>query len=73
MPGTRSLGGTTATLKERYAIPPETIRALPTGRAVVITKVPHVRAELTHIDPPATGASRAPTHDAQARTHDATR
>lgn len=52
LPGTRSAGGATATLKERYAIPPETIRALPTGQAVVISKVPEASAELTRIEPP---------------------
>lgn len=66
LPGTRSARGTTATLKERYAIPPETIRALPTGQAVVISKVPQASAELTRIEPP--GPAAQPTRESQS-TH----
>jgi len=46
-------GGASARLATGYAIEPETIRALPTGHAVVIAKVPHASAQLTRIDPPA--------------------
>jgi conjugal transfer pilus assembly protein TraD len=60
LPGTRVRGGTSARLTTGYAIEPETIRSLPTGRAVVITKVPQASSRLTRVAPPARSAAQPP-------------
>jgi conjugal transfer pilus assembly protein TraD len=43
---------------ERFKIDPNEIKSLPTGQAVVITKIPEARARITKIAPPARRAPR---------------
>jgi hypothetical protein len=43
---------------ERFIIDPNEIKTLPTGKAVVITKIPEARARVTRITPPRRSAGR---------------
>jgi hypothetical protein len=60
IPGAPIRGGSTARLRTGYAVEPETIRTLPTGYAVVVSKVPQARTQLTRIAPPARGPAQPP-------------
>jgi hypothetical protein len=60
IPGTPIRGASTARLGTGYAVEPETIRTLPTGYAVVVSKVPRARTQLTRIMPPARGSAQPP-------------
>jgi hypothetical protein len=60
LPGTRVGAGSTARLGSGYAVEPETIRTLPTGYAVVVSKVPEARTQLTRITPPARRSAQPP-------------
>jgi conjugal transfer pilus assembly protein TraD len=56
--GARRSGRSTARQVERYLVHPNVIKSLPTGRAVVITKVPEARVEIVTVTPP----ERVPVH-----------
>lgn len=59
--GTRATGRSTARQVERFVIHPNVIKSLPTGHAVVITKVPETRAQLARITPPPSPQNGAAT------------
>ena len=50
--GTRAAGRSTARQVERFLIHPNVIKSLPTGRAVVITKVPETQVRIVDVAPP---------------------
>ncbi len=51
--GARRSDRSTARQVERYLVHPNVIKSLPTGRAVVITKVPEARVQIVTVTPPA--------------------
>jgi hypothetical protein len=71
--GDRETGRSTAREVERFLIHPNVIKSLPTGQAVVITKVPETRVKVVSVSrpmasPPAAGPrGRAPTAHASGR------
>ncbi|MBV9167837.1 MAG: type IV secretion system DNA-binding domain-containing protein [Solirubrobacterales bacterium] len=60
--GARISGRSTARQVERYIVHPNVIKSLPTGRAVVITKIPQTRVRIVDIDPPAAPGDPTPGH-----------
>jgi hypothetical protein len=57
--GDRETGRSVAREVERFLVHPNVIKSLPTGRAVVITKVPDSRVQIVDVTPPAIHAARA--------------
>ncbi len=55
--GASSSGRSTARQVERYLVHPNVIKSLPTGRAVVITKVPEAQVRIVDVTPPARQAA----------------
>lgn len=51
LPG-RDTGRGTRRLVERYRVDPDTIKTLPTGQAVVITKLPRASVQKVRVRPP---------------------
>jgi hypothetical protein len=69
--GARMGGRSTARQVERYIVHPNVIKSLPTGRAVVITKVPDTRVQIVDIAAPSGPAwprDPAPTPSARQRS-----
>ncbi|MGN6169751.1 MAG: type IV secretory system conjugative DNA transfer family protein [Solirubrobacteraceae bacterium] len=56
--GDRQTGRSVAREVERFLVHPNVIKSLPTGRAVVITKVPDTRVRITDVFPPAARQAR---------------
>lgn len=64
--GARASGRSTARQVERYLVHPNVIKSLPTGHAVVVTKVPETRVRIVRVNPPGVPPGpRAPTTDRQ--------